>query len=196
VPLHGGFDESKFKFDVIIFASDIWRMRRLYLLEYGWARASETRKGEVHMKKIMFMIIGTIGLVLISCGIAQKSSEGGAIAKSGLAKLGANNSAEIGDQESARRGSSANNEISQPKKGNIKDVDTVPDRESQKPVRQYDSEKLDKEVSELALKLKENPKTFRMLIRTGEDGTKIYRMIGMHVIVNPQGDEVFLPDEI
>jgi diadenosine tetraphosphate (Ap4A) HIT family hydrolase len=65
-----------------------------------------------------------------------------------------------------------------------------------KPVRQYDSEKLDKEVSELALKLKENPKTFRMLIRTGEDGTKIYRMIGMHVIVNPQGDEVFLPDEI
>ncbi len=149
------------------------------------------------MKKILFTLIGTLGLVLVSCGIAQKRSEVGGVPKSEPAKLVKNGPNTIKDKDSSQAGNSENGSIPQPQKDNTNGLsETIPAKESEKPITQYDSEKLDKEVRELALKLGEDPKTFRMLIRTGEDGTKIYRMIGMHVIVNPQGDEVFLPDEL
>ncbi|HXW53614.1 MAG TPA: hypothetical protein VEL47_05880 [Myxococcota bacterium] len=60
----------------------------------------------------------------------------------------------------------------------------------------YDSKTLDEKVIEQAKLFGENPKTFRLLLRTEPDGTKIYRMLGMHVVQNPNGEEVFLPDDI
>ena len=63
-------------------------------------------------------------------------------------------------------------------------------------VTQYDGQALDKQVKEEAAIFGKDEKHYRMLLRTEADGTKIYRMIGMHVIVNPNGEEAYLPDEL
>jgi hypothetical protein len=70
-----------------------------------------------------------------------------------------------------------------------------------KPVRttHYDTKALDDRVRAKAKAANADPNTFRMPITyqlNNDTGTEIYRMIGMHVIVNPDGTEVFLPDEI
>jgi len=64
------------------------------------------------------------------------------------------------------------------------------------PVRHYDSKKLDDEVREEAIKMGKDPATYRRLVRQEPDGTKIYRQIGMHVIVSPNSEPVYLPDEL
>jgi hypothetical protein len=67
----------------------------------------------------------------------------------------------------------------------------------QKPVvTHYDTKKLDAEVREEALRMGKDPARYRKIVREEPDGTKIYRQIGMHVIVSPNQEEVFLPDEI
>jgi len=66
----------------------------------------------------------------------------------------------------------------------------------EKPITQYDTARLDNEVREEALKLGKDPAKYRKIVRIEPDGTKIYRQIGMHVIVSPNQEEVFLPDEI
>ncbi len=63
-------------------------------------------------------------------------------------------------------------------------------------ITQYDSQKLDQEVREEALKMGKDPATYRKIVRIDPDGTTIYRQIGMHVIVTPNNETVFLPDEI
>ncbi|OPZ21328.1 MAG: hypothetical protein BWZ03_00792 [bacterium ADurb.BinA186] len=150
------------------------------------------------MKKTMIMVVGAIGLILISCGLAQKSSQRAAERKTEDAKpvenTVHNSSNEHSDLEDK-------NEPDTPPQDNNNEPQPIhppeaPDKPNDKPITQFDSEKLDARVREMAALLKEDVKTFRLLIRTEDDGTKIYRMIGMHVIVNPQGDEVFLPDEI
>ena len=64
----------------------------------------------------------------------------------------------------------------------------------QEPVRHYDTTKLDDEVREEALRMGEDPATYRKLVRIEPDGTKVYRESGMHVIVTPNSKPVFLPD--
>lgn len=66
----------------------------------------------------------------------------------------------------------------------------------EKPITQYDTARLDNEVREEALKMGKDPIIYRKIVRIEPDGTKIYRQIGMHVIVSPNEEEVFLPDEI
>lgn len=63
-------------------------------------------------------------------------------------------------------------------------------------VTQFDTKKLDAEVREEALKMGKDPALHRKIVRIDPDGSKIYRQIGMHVIVSPNQEEVFLPDEI
>lgn len=63
-------------------------------------------------------------------------------------------------------------------------------------VTQYDTKKLDDEVREEALKMGKDPARYRKIVRIEPDGSRIYRQIGMHVIVSPNQEEVFLPDEI
>lgn len=74
---------------------------------------------------------------------------------------------------------------------------TNPQKPSEKPViTQYDTKKLDSEVREEAQKMGKDPAHYRKIVRIEPDGTKIYRQIGMHVIVSPNQEEVFLPDEL
>jgi hypothetical protein len=61
---------------------------------------------------------------------------------------------------------------------------------------QFDSDELDRRVIEMAHRANKDEKTFRMLLREDPDGTKIYRSLGMHIIVAPKNDEIFLPDEL
>jgi hypothetical protein len=35
-----------------------------------------------------------------------------------------------------------------------------------------------------------------MLVRTNADGTRVFRQIGMYVLIAPTGEKRFLPDEI
>jgi hypothetical protein len=80
---------------------------------------------------------------------------------------------------------------------NEKPTGEIPPITSPKPkVTHYDTKKLDEDVREEAKKLKVDPKKHRMLVRTDPDNTKIYRMLGKHVIVNPNGERVYLPDEL
>jgi hypothetical protein len=60
----------------------------------------------------------------------------------------------------------------------------------------YEVQKLDDRLRAQAKSFGFDPKTYRMPIRTETDGTNIYRVIGMHIIVNPSGEEVYLPDSI
>lgn len=68
--------------------------------------------------------------------------------------------------------------------------------DSPKNIFQYDSVGLDEKVRAEAQKFNQDPQNYRMHIRTDPDGAKVYRMLGMHVIVSPMGEETFLPDEI
>lgn len=64
------------------------------------------------------------------------------------------------------------------------------------PVTHYNSKELDDRVREMAKKLNVDPNTYRMPVGDDGKGTKIFRMIGMHVMVGPDGEEAFLPDEL
>lgn len=55
---------------------------------------------------------------------------------------------------------------------------------------------LDKLVLKEAKRLGKDAKSYRMLIKQEPDGGKIYRQMGMFIIVNPNGKEAYLPDEI
>ncbi len=63
-------------------------------------------------------------------------------------------------------------------------------------VTQFDAALLDGQVRAEAELLGEDPVNYRMLRRSDPDGTKIFRMLGMHVIVNPNQEETFLPDQL
>lgn len=73
-------------------------------------------------------------------------------------------------------------------------------QESLKPVVElkthYDSANLDKKVRDMAQKLGLDESNYRMFVRQEPDQSQIYRQIGMFVIVDPSGEEYFLPDEI
>lgn len=67
---------------------------------------------------------------------------------------------------------------------------------AKKPVSHYNSKELDDRVREMAQKLNVDPNTYRMPVGDDGRGTKIFRMIGMHVMVGADGEETFLPDEL
>lgn len=64
------------------------------------------------------------------------------------------------------------------------------------PTDDTNTEQLDERVRVEAERLGEDPNTYRMYVRTESDGSKVYRMIGTYVIINPNGEESLLPDEI
>jgi len=53
---------------------------------------------------------------------------------------------------------------------------------------------LDEHVGAMAKLLGKDQKTYRMHIRTDVDGAKIYRQIGRYVIVDSNGDVIYVPD--
>lgn len=60
----------------------------------------------------------------------------------------------------------------------------------------HDAVILDERLTQEALRQKKDPKSYRMLVEQQADGTQIYRELGMYIIVNPNGEEVYLPEEI
>lgn len=93
------------------------------------------------------------------------------------------------------------NERAEKKSGIIKDGEDRSTSSSETPpktgpITHYDSVGLDNKVRQQAQHLGVDPKTYRMPVREDPDHTKIYRMLGMHVIVNPNGEEVYVPDEL
>lgn len=58
------------------------------------------------------------------------------------------------------------------------------------------TKQLDARVREMAAKFGVDPKDYRLFVREEPRGGKIYRMLGMYVIVNPNGEEVYLPDHL
>lgn len=66
----------------------------------------------------------------------------------------------------------------------------------QGPITHYDTASLDEEVRKEAIVFGKDPNTYRRLVRKEADGAEIYRVLGMHIIKNPSGEETFLPDEI
>jgi len=145
-------------------------------------------------KKILSFIVGC-SLVVVACGLMNRERSGEQPEQERIkhrtAPLPDNPDRPVTDSKAAD---------DQPQKDALKDEPTVPDnhpdKEKPKPITQYDTKALDDKVIEQAKLMKEDPKFYRMHVRTEADGTKIYRMLGMHVIVNPNGEEVFLPDEI
>ena len=60
----------------------------------------------------------------------------------------------------------------------------------------HDAVMLDERLTREALRQKKDPQSYRMFVEQQADGTQIYRELGMYIIVNPNGEEVYLPEEI
>lgn len=135
------------------------------------------------------LVFSAVTLILLSCRLATisgKSEEGDNFVSG---KIYSEQKSEMKDEKLKDLRSSTE------KKSEIVDPQ-VDGPEPQKPITQYDTMELDKQVIIEAVKLGQDPKTYRKPVHTEADGTQIYRMIGSHVIVNPKGEEVFLPDEL
>lgn len=145
-------------------------------------------------KRVLFLVVSIL-LVIVSCEVVSRSKEtqasdgpdtlvhGGVSEQQPKIRDVNNPSGDEGDR------GAGNNNVNEP-------APTVPSPQPSQPITHYDSKKLDAEVIDEANKLGEDPKTYRKLVRTEADGTKIYRMVGLYIIVNPNGDEAYLPDEI
>lgn len=138
------------------------------------------------MKRAALIIFAIIVLVMISCVLAQRKPQH------------ENDHIEIVDVVPPRplqmNGEDQSREPSQPKRRT--DTRDGPSAATIGPVTQFDSKALDQNVIDMAHRFHVEPSTYRLLVREGSDGTKVYRMLGMHVIVSPTGEEVFLPDEL
>jgi hypothetical protein len=55
---------------------------------------------------------------------------------------------------------------------------------------------LDEHVATMAKSLGKDLKSYRMLIRTDIDVAKIYRQIGRYIIVDSNGEVIYVPDRI
>jgi hypothetical protein len=152
------------------------------------------------MSKKILVLVGCSVLIAVSCAIIKKSEEEKASenAKSGYQKdankkneerpigSGPENMPRLPEQEPYPR---------QPEAPQPLPTDQ-PNSNKPKPITHFDVKALDDKVREEARKAKIPPEKYRMLVKSDGDGVQVYRMIGMHVIVAPDGEETFLPDEI
>lgn len=161
---------------------------------------------EKAMKKLCFISMAIIACVVISCGIAYQGEEKGKT-KEGHEQnnkeqnaQAINNSKRTLSTKDLNQVNPAQNPSPTPSSNNPSDepkTEPAPNPETEKPVTQFDSEELDNRVRAEAKAMGQDPATYRMFIRENvEDGTKIYRTIGMHVMVSKDGEELYLPDQI
>lgn len=61
---------------------------------------------------------------------------------------------------------------------------------------QLDGKALDIAVEKAARAKSQDPKHYLLPIRINADGSRVFRQLGMHVIIAPNGEKRFLPDEI
>ena len=148
----------------------------------------------------VFLLLGCISLIIgVSCalmrkGSASKADENEETIQAPLQKI-EQKSLNSGDKDPPKLPEQAPNPT-QPVPPSPLPKPDKPEPDRPKPLTQYDSQALDEQVKIQAKKLNKDPKTYRMHVRSDGDGAKVYRMIGMHVIVSPMGEETFLPDEI
>lgn len=152
------------------------------------------------MNKVLLILGCILVFIGISCGLLRKSSAKekenaqASIQQAPLQKV-EQKPLKSGDEEAPKLPEQAPNP-SQPEPQSPRPKPDKPEPDRPKPLTQYDSQALDELVKNAAKKAQENPSTYRMLVRSDEDGARVYRMLGMHVIISPMGEETFLPDEI
>jgi hypothetical protein len=78
----------------------------------------------------------------------------------------------------------------------IRSVGNKPQQQEAQIITQYDTKKLDEEVREEARLMHKDPTTYRKQVRYDQNGTIVYRALGMHIIIGPDREEIFLPDEL
>lgn len=149
-------------------------------------------------KKIM--LLGTISvLVAVSCGLMKKNGGKEAGQEAAIYQKG---DLKKSDEKTLRSGIEDKPKLpEQPgptMQPSMPEPEPKPDRPnpSPKPLTQYDSKALDEKVRIAAKKANQDVTKFRLLVRSDHDGAEVYRMLGMHVIVSPMGEETYLPDEI
>lgn len=141
------------------------------------------------MKKFVLIGLGVL-LTVISCEVMNRNRDNAKDLQEQPQNLSGAKPVEDEREEPRLQ---TNNDQKDPKDGEK----TEPHPEKPKePFTQFDSKALDEKVIEEAKKFNADPKEYRMFIRQDPNGTKIYRMLGKHVIVHPNGEEYFLPDEI
>ncbi|HXW60247.1 MAG TPA: hypothetical protein VEK06_01795 [Myxococcota bacterium] len=152
------------------------------------------------MSKKILLLVGCSVLIAVSCAIIKKSEEEKASENAKISSQkdankkndekpvgsGPENMPRLPEQEPYPR---------QPEAPQPLPTDQ-PNTNKPKPITHFDVKTLDDQVREEARKAKIPPEKYRMVVRSGEYGVTVYRMIGMHVIVAPDGEETFLPDEI
>jgi hypothetical protein len=143
-------------------------------------------------KKTLFFFLG-LSIIIVACNLVKRNTPSDIIDDDIINYKKAMNAKDNNNNVLFPSDDTKNQEIKLP-------TDSIDENQTNpsdlKPVTHYDSKILDKRVQERAKLEGRDPETYRMLIRTEADATKIYRMLGMHVIVNPNGEEVYLPDEI
>lgn len=135
------------------------------------------------MKKIVLVTIASIVLIMISCKVTKSQNA---------------------SHEAEDKGGHATTFNDAPDAGGPLLSNATPTQNPQAPqqpanpgpITHYDTASLDEEVRKEALVFGKDPSTYRRLVRKDADGTEIYRVLGMHIIKNPNGEEAFLPDEI
>lgn len=177
------------------------------------------------MKKTFILMVITTLLILISCEVIEESDnnntndannlyDNNEIIQEKSHKLTHNPSLPIMKDgksidddkfdspkmnDSDKSGSDIDDKISDNKNGYTDDKLSDHDNKDKKLTTHYDTKALDDRVRARAKELNVDPNTFRLFIAYDHNsgrGAEVYRMIGMHVIVNPDGSEVYLPDEI
>jgi hypothetical protein len=162
------------------------------------------------MKKTFILMMITTLLILISCEVIEESNDNNTNDANNLY-----NNNEIIQEEShklthnpsfpiMKDGKSIEDDkFDSPKMNDSDNSDSDKlsdhDNKDKKLTTHYDTKALDDRVRARAKELNVDPNTFRLPIAYDHNsgrGAEVYRMIGMHVIVNPDGSEVYLPDEI
>ncbi|MCA9508023.1 MAG: hypothetical protein KC505_06365 [Myxococcales bacterium] len=158
------------------------------------------------MIRLCIGIFATVVLVSISCGITHKeektpsesettmTADAKALSSEGNPKQPGVIIEDITDNEEELAVPIADDQQNSKQPTQPKEPEQPQD--PAKPITHYNSEALDNAVREEAKKFGKDPSTYRKFVRTEADGTEIYRMIGMFVIVHPMNEESFLPDEI
>jgi len=138
------------------------------------------------MKKKIFFTLIILGVVIVSCGLLTQEETKTPLALQNL-KSQKNTPTHTGTSETDTPLSD------QP----IKPIETDPNPTLPPHIISgYNIIELDQKIIDTAKNLNQDPTTFRILVKSDPRGGAVYRQLGMFVIVNPNGEEVFLPDEI
>jgi len=164
------------------------------------------------MKKIIFLALISVGVMIFSCAFVRKGEDKNSLEEpvAFLEKDPEKKSSE--DQIGIEKPKSADKDLVKnvvPETRPIEIEKPKTDHEDKKPEANKAPEtrpmpssaeelkKLDEKVIEEAKKIiGQDPKKYRMFYRDNPVGQEVYRMVGMFVIINPNGEEFYLPDEI